>query len=196
MKLGLIVLCLIAACSMSAGAAPTLLPRVLHPAYWDWVRGPGEMYGFWLWTGSATLLDQVNRTGANSTSMHLTFWPAQDKSSAKGIAPVPADAQLGFLPEAGDAMKRLSTSAGVGVGEHNNAWFVRYPKWFWDTYPNAAMRDKSGKVIRAGDSPVPALDDPTLTELSKRQMSGIVERIGKEPWVRYWVIAGEESYPD
>lgn len=183
--------------TIGAAAAPTaMLPRVLHPAYWDWVKAPGEMYGFWLWTGPDSVRDQADRTSANATSVHLPFWPREDASAKCGVRPMTPESQLPDLPGVRNTLNRLGVQAGVGIGEHNNAFFVRYPQWFWDKLPDAAMRDRNGQVIRCAGFPWPAVDDASLTELSKEQMADMVGYLSNEPWVRYWVLGGEELFPD
>ncbi len=91
---------------------------------------------------------------------------------------------------------------GHGIGEHNNPFFIRYPKWFVDAHPEAFMRDRDGELITVGSpilgstNPVPAFDDPTLTKLSA-QLIGLRARAFRDcRHLRYWVIAGEEAYPD
>lgn len=173
-----------------------LLPRVLHPAYWDWVRRPGEMYGFWLWVGPVGVQDQIDRTGASATSMHLIFHPVEDGSAALGVRPLSPGEQLANLPAISEFMAKNRMDAGVGIGEHNNAAFVRYPDWFWKKLPDAAMRDREGRIIKAGDASWPALDDASLRALGERQMADMAGYLGAQEWVRYWVLGGEEMYPD
>ena len=168
----------------------TMLPRMLQPAYQDWVTGPGEMYGFWLWTGPGAVEDQVARTGANATSMHWTMRVMEDSDTPLGMRPVPPG------PPPSEVMSRLKITAGVGIGESNNAYFTRYPSWFWKLRQEAQMRDSAGKAIRAGVNPVPAMDDPVLVELAKQQMTEMAGTLKDESWLRYWVIAGEQAWPD
>lgn len=169
----------------------TLLPQMLHPAYRDWVRRPGEMLSFWLWCGPEVMKDQAARTGANAASLHMPMWVTQDAASPHGMRAVPAKDQLPVF-----RIADLDVDAGAGIGEHNNAWFVRYPDWFWQLRPEAAMRDKDGKTIRAGDNPVPALNDPVLIELSRQQMGDMARELKGNRHIRYWVLGGEQSYPD
>jgi hypothetical protein len=93
-------------------------------------------------------------------------------------------------------LDELEIGAGVGIGEHNNACFVRYPDWFWRKFPDAAMRDLSGRVIGGGGNPWPAMDDPSLTRLAREQMEGMIQLLHDQRWVRYWVLGGEQGYPD
>jgi hypothetical protein len=67
-------------------------------------------------------------------------------------------------------LANLRVDAGAGIGEHNNAFFVVYPDWFWQMHPQAAMRDRDGNIIRAGENPWIAFDDPVLTDATLRQM--------------------------
>lgn len=90
----------------------------------------------------------------------------------------------------------LRVDAGAGIGEHNNAFFVVYPDWFWQMHPQAAMRDREGNVIRAGENPWIAMDDPVLTDATLRQMRETVPLLREQRRVRYWVIGGEQGYPD
>jgi|GEM_PF-764729 len=90
----------------------------------------------------------------------------------------------------------LHVDAGVGIGEHNNAFFVTYPEWFWQMYPQAAMRDRSGNLIYAGENPWIAFDDPVLTDATLRQMRETVPLLRRQKRVRYWVVGGEQGYPD
>lgn len=174
----------------------SLIPQVLHPAYWDWVKRPGEMLGFWLWTGPQTMQDITARTGANATSFHTPMWIAEDDESPLGVKVVPASKQIdGWGPAAG-ILKQLGTEAGVDIGEHNNACFVRYGDWFWAKHPNSAMRDKNGRVIKIGNNTWPAMNDPVLTTLGKNQMTDMARLLKDETWVRYWVLGGEQGYPD
>lgn len=176
-------------CLLCARVEPdSLLPRMLYPAYWDCVQRPGEMYGFWLWTGPDSIRDQVGRTGANAASMHLMMRLEPDAEAPDGLRIVPRAIEDPFL----DGL----VGAGVGLGEHNNPFFVRYPDWFWDLRQEARMKDRDGKTIRAGANRVPAMLDPLLVRLAKEQMAAMVGSLADEPWVRYWVIGGEQSWPD
>lgn len=91
---------------------------------------------------------------------------------------------------------------GMGVGEHNNPFFIRYPGWFLKGFPDVCMEDRNGKVIDVsfslvGDrNPITALDDPTLTGLSSALIGQAVQRYRACKNLAYWVIAGEECYPD
>jgi len=67
-------------------------------------------------------------------------------------------------------LANLRVDARAGIGEHNNAFFVVYPDWFWQMHPQAAMRDRDGNIIRAGENPWIAFDDPVLTDATLRQM--------------------------
>lgn len=187
---------LILATACYGGNAPmpakdSLLPQMLHPAYRDWVRRPGEMLSFWAWPGPDTMKDQVTRTGVNATSLHMPMWVTQDAASPLGVHTVPAKDQLAVFK-----VSSLEVDAGAGIGEHNNAWFVRYPDWFWQLRPQASMQDKDGKVIRAGENPVPALNDQVLSDLSRQQMGDMARELKGNKHIRYWVLGGEESYPD
>jgi len=93
-------------------------------------------------------------------------------------------------------LANLRVDAGAGIGEHNNAFFVVYPDWFWQMHPQAAMRDRDGNIIRAGENPWIAFDDPVLTDATLRQMRETVPLLRQQKRVRYWVIGGEQSYPD
>ncbi len=174
--LPILILCL--ACAQ----ADSLLPGMVQPAYRDWAMRPGAMYGFWLCTGARSIADQMDRTGANATSVHMMMGVEQDGAEVRMRAPSPP--------------LEMPVSAGVGVGEHNNPFFVRYPEWFWGLHQEARMKDRDGRTILAGDNRVPAMDDPLLTRLAKDQMTEMVRLLGDRDWVRYWVIGGEESWPD
>ena len=93
-------------------------------------------------------------------------------------------------------LANLRVDAGAGIGEHNNAFFVVYPDWFWQMHPQAAMRDRDGNIIRAGENPWIAVDDPVLTDATLRQMRETVPLLRQQKRVRYWVIGGEQGYPD
>jgi len=93
-------------------------------------------------------------------------------------------------------LANLRVDAGAGIGEHNNAFFVVYPDWFWQMHPQAAMRDRDGNIIRAGENPWIAFDDPVLTDATLRQMRETVPLLRQQKRVRYWVIGGEQGYPD
>ncbi len=93
-------------------------------------------------------------------------------------------------------LARLEVDAGAGIGEHNNAFFVAYPEWFWQMHPQSAMRDRDGNPIRAGENPWPAMDDAVLTDATIRQMHEAVPLLRKQKRVRYWVLGGEQGYPD
>lgn len=93
-------------------------------------------------------------------------------------------------------LAHLRVDAGAGIGEHNNAFFVVYPDWFWQMHPQAAMRDPQGNIIRAGENPWIAMDDPVLTDATLRQMRETVPLLRGQRRVRYWVIGGEQGYPD
>lgn len=93
-------------------------------------------------------------------------------------------------------LANLHVDAGAGIGEHNNAFFVVYPDWFWQMHPQAAMRDRDGNIIRAGENPWIAFDDPVLTDATLRQMRETVPLLRQQKRVRYWVIGGEQGYPD
>ncbi|MDW8319867.1 MAG: hypothetical protein RMM08_00775 [Armatimonadota bacterium] len=93
-------------------------------------------------------------------------------------------------------LANLRVDAGVGVGEHNNAFFVTYPDWFWQMHPQAAMRDRDGNIIRAGENPWIAVDDPVLTDAALRQLRETIPLLRHQKRVRYWVIGGEQGYPD
>lgn len=93
-------------------------------------------------------------------------------------------------------LANLHVDAGAGIGEHNNAFFVTYPEWFWQMHPQAAMRDREGNIIRAGENPWIAMDDPVLTDATLRQMRETVPLLRGQRRVRYWVIGGEQGYPD
>lgn len=110
--------------------------------------------------------------------------------SSKHDTPAP----LGTSPFV--TLARLNVGAGVGIGEHNNAFFVTYPNWFWEMHPRSAMRDRDGNIIRAGDNPWIAMDDAVLADATIRQMREAVPLLKKQRRVRYWVIGGEQSYPD
>ncbi len=170
------------------GASSSPLSGMLHPAYRDWIARPGEMYGFWLWTGPASIRDQVDRTGANATSMHLMMRLEEDPDAPGGVRVVPQPID--------DASLDKLSGVGVGLGEHNNPFFVRYPEWFWELRQEARMKDRDGKTIRVGANPVPAMLDPLLVRLAKEQMSAMVPLIGRESWARYWVIGAEQAWPD
>lgn len=175
----------------------SLLPQTLLPAYVDWVHRPGEMLSFWLWTGPEAMKDQITRTGANAASLHAMMHVVQDDKSPIGVMAVTAKEQLGWMAlSPGKTLDQLGVDAGAGIGEHNNAWFVRYPDWFWQLHPSAAMQDKDGRVIRAGDNPFPATNDSVLSQVSREQMGGMARALRDEMHVRYWVLGGEQSYPD
>ncbi len=93
-------------------------------------------------------------------------------------------------------LAHLRVDAGAGIGEHNNAFFVVYPDWFWQLHPQAAMRDRNGNVIRAGNNPWIAMDDPAITDAGIRQMREMLPLLRRQSRVRYWVIGGEQGYPD
>ena len=91
----------------------------------------------------------------------------------------------------------------VDLGEHNNPFFIYYPVTFQEAFPNAFMRDVDGNPIqidsnpiREISNPVPAVDDPDLRRLSKHLIQEGVASLRSSPWLRYYVIAGEECYPD
>jgi len=92
---------------------------------------------------------------------------------------------------------------GLGLGEHNNPYFVRYPEWFCREYPQAFMRDAQGRPIEApfpaapkAMNPMPAVDDPTLTHLSSALIWSGVQANRGNGLLAYWVIGGEEAYPE
>lgn len=182
--LPILALCLL---SLRCAADP-LLPQTLHPACRDWVRRPGEMYGFWLWWGPGAVNDPIARTGANATSMHLMMPLEQDSSSPDGVRVAPRTVE--------DPSLSGLAGVGIGLGEHNNPFFVRYPRWFQDLRQEARMKDRDGRTIRVGGNPVPAMLDPLLVSLAKEQMSAVVPMLADKPWARYWVIGGEQSWPD
>ncbi len=178
--------------SQAAGASGDpcgrLLPRMLHPAYQDLVPRPAEMYGFWLWTGPDSIREQMERTGANASSMHLMMQVEQAEDTPHGVRVSPSP-----VVDAGlDAL----AGAGVGLGEHNNPFFVRYPDWFWRLRQEARMKDRAGRNILVGANRVPAMLDPLLARLAKEQMTYMIGLLGRKRWVRYWVIGGEQSWPD
>ncbi len=91
----------------------------------------------------------------------------------------------------------------VDLGEHNNPYFIYYPAPFQTAFPNAFMRDLDGNPIRIGwnpireiENPVAAVDDPDLRCLSKTLVQQGAEFLRDSPWLRYYVIGGEECYPD
>ncbi len=194
------ILALTAACQ--GGNAPmtpkdALLPQMLSPAYQDWVHRPGEMLSFWLWTNPNAMKDQATRTGANAASLHAMMSVRQDDAATTSVQTVPAAEQLGWMGiTPGKTLDELGFDAGAGIGEHNNAWFVRYPDWFWKLRPEAAMLDKQGNTIRAGDNPFPATNDALLSRLSREQMADMARALKNEKHLRYWVLGGEQSYPD
>lgn len=110
--------------------------------------------------------------------------------SARHDTPVPLGTST-FI-----TLSSLHVDAGVGIGEHNNAFFVTYPEWFWQMHPQAAMRDRNGNIIRAGENPWIAFDDPILTDATLRQMREAAPLLRGQKRLRYWVIGGEQGYPD
>lgn len=91
----------------------------------------------------------------------------------------------------------------IDLGEHNNPFFIYYPPSFQAAFPNAFMQDIDGNRIKIDsnpigevENPVPAVDDPDLRRLSKKLIKQGVESLRGSPWLRYYVIAGEECYPD
>ncbi len=90
----------------------------------------------------------------------------------------------------------------MGLGEHNNPFFSMFPQWFQEAYPEAFMQDVKGEIIRSAffdgtpGNPVPAMDAPILYQLS----SDLIRRAGAHfkdtERLAYWVISGEECYPD
>ena len=191
LKMIAVAAAVLALMAVGQGGQASMLPRMLSPAYADWIRGPAEMLGFWAWPGPDAMKDQIARTGANATSFHMPMWLAHDEGAPSGVRAAPAKDQLSVVQIEG-----LTVAAGVDIGEHNNAWFVSYPDWFWQLHPDAAMRDKAGSIIRAGDNPWPAINDPTLIRLARTQMGEMADLLKADPRVRYWVLGGEESYPD
>lgn len=169
----------------SRGATESLLAGMLDPAFREWVHRPGEMYGFWLWRGPGSLGDPVARVGANATSIHLMMHLEETADGARVVTRPIDDPALDEL-----------AGVGVGLGEHNNPFFVRYPEWFWRLRQEARMKDAAGKTIRAGENPVPSMLDPLLVSLAKEQMAQMVGLLDEKAWVRYWVIGGEQSWPD
>lgn len=105
--------------------------------------------------------------------------------------------------EPGAEAKEAGMFLNVDLGEHNNPFFIYYPSAFQQAFPNAFMRDIDGKKIeieanpiRGIRNPVPAVDDPQLRGLSKTLIQQGAEVLRYCPWLRYYVIAGEECYPD
>ena len=178
-----LIVCIV--CAASRGTTESLLAGMLDPAFREWVHRPGEMYGFWLWRGPGSLGDPVARVGANATSIHLMMHLEETADGARVVTRPIDDPALDEL-----------AGVGVGLGEHNNPFFVRYPEWFWKLRQEARMKDAAGKTIRAGENPVPSMLDPLLVSLAKEQMAQMVGLLDEKAWVRYWVIGGEQSWPD
>jgi hypothetical protein len=100
------------------------------------------------------------------------------------------------------AAKSAALAYGLGLGEHNNPFFIVYPRAFEQAYPEAFMRDTEGKPIRlhadatGHANPVPAVDDATLTTLGCAMAYDGARFFANDPLLRYRVIAGEMAYPD
>jgi len=93
---------------------------------------------------------------------------------------------------------KLGMGFGAGLGEHNNPFFIRYDDAFVRAHPSAFMAGATGDLIRTGEdrTPVPAVDDALLTLLADEQIRAGTRYYRGVSQLRYWVIGGEESYPD
>jgi hypothetical protein len=194
-------LCLGAALLMTSGLAavvttgPFVLEPELQPGYLRWVRSPGEMVGFWFTPDPA---EAQSRTGANARSMHRMMQVAQDTDGS--THPV----IINDCEPKTDATQGTDTMCfGLGLGEHNNPFFVRYPGFFTKGFPQSFMWGASGTMICRGPgapesdfAPVPAVDDPVISALACEQIGAGARCYSRESGLRYYVIGGEQAYPE
>jgi len=92
---------------------------------------------------------------------------------------------------------------GIGIGEHNNPFFIQYPEEFHRQHPESRMLNPEGDPVRLRYNPIlkrtnyyTRMDDPTVAGFSAELVRKGVRALRNSPWVRYWVITGEECYPE
>lgn len=167
-------------------AAAPVFETELDPVYLRWFPQPCEMLGFWY---ARDPEETARRTGANAFSRHVSLSDVVD-ADEQGTLTLRNVFRHAAGPTEGNMV------FGAGFGEHNNPFFVHYPPAFVRTSPGSFMQAIDGSLIRTGEYPVPAMDDATLTHLSCELIAAGAGCYAAHSGARYWVVGGEQSYPD
>jgi hypothetical protein len=162
-----------------------------------------------VWPGASAalsgwMLDPVAEGGAGRLTETLPLGWVVDMNGER-VCLRHSDSTEGFLAvgrhDAGTVAQETGMEFAVGVGEHNNPFFVAYPDAFVAAHPESVRRDRGGNLIsvtgvNGRENPVPAVDCPVLHGLSSQLVEAATARFAGTPALRYWVIGGEEAYPD
>ena len=166
--------------------------REIEPVYQTWIIGPGEHLS--IFDNITDLKVCKERTGVNATVMGPIVQIIVDKN-LNSLKHVKFDTSYLYHYRIPELLEEEKIYSGIFIGEFNNPFFSSYRE-FYKLHPEAFMLDKDNNFIKVDSIQILSVDDPTMMQATSKFIRDAVEIFEEHPYLKFWVIGGEESYPD